>query len=74
MSAVSQVKARGADVIGVGPYWFKDFKEWINVPDLGEVSSIFNVIVLQLLAYYLAVKIGNNVDRPRNIAKSVTVK
>ncbi len=33
-----------------------------------------NIIPLQLLAYYMAVELGNNVDKPRNIAKSVTVK
>ena len=74
LSAVSQVKARGASVCGIAPFEFKDFDMQIEVPDLGEVSSIFNVVVLQLLAYYMAVGLGNNVDRPRNIAKSVTVK
>ncbi len=74
ISAISQVRARGASVIGIAPFANKDFEEQIVVPDLGEVSCIFNVVVLQLLAYYMAVKLGNNVDRPRNIAKSVTVK
>ncbi len=74
ISAISQVRARGASVIGIAPFEHKDFERMIKVPDLGEVSSIFNVIPLQLLAYYMAVKLGNNVDRPRNIAKSVTVK
>jgi len=74
ISAMSQVVARGATVIGVSPFDHKDFEIRINVPDLGEVSSVFNVVVLQLLAYFMAVKLGNNVDRPRNIAKSVTVK
>lgn len=74
ISAISQVKARGASVIGIAPYDHKDFESLIKVPDLGEVSSIFNVIPLQLLAYYMAVGLGNNVDKPRNIAKSVTVK
>lgn len=74
ISAISQVKARGASVIGLAPFEHKDFERMIKVPDLGEVSAIFNVIPLQLLAYYMAVKLGNNVDRPRNIAKSVTVK
>lgn len=74
LSAVSQVKARGAEVIGFAPFDFKDFDFAVKVPDLGEVSSIFNVLPFQLLAYYLAIELGNNVDRPRNIAKSVTVK
>src|SRR3989344_9554027 len=74
LSAISQVKARGAEVLGIAPFDHRDFDIVIKVPDLGEVSSIFNVVVLQLLAYYMAVELGNNVDRPRNIAKSVTVK
>lgn len=74
LNAVSQIKARGAYVIGIGPKNGREFDFYIDVPDLGEVSSIMNVIPLQLLAYYMAVGLGNNVDRPRNIAKSVTVK
>lgn len=74
ISAISQVKARGASVIAIAPFEHQDFDLHIKVPDLGETSSIMNVIPLQLLAYYMAVKLGNNVDQPRNIAKSVTVK
>ena len=74
LSAVSQVRARGADVVGIAPFEHNDFSSCLKVLDMGEVSSIFNVIPLQVLAYYLAVSLGNNVDRPRNIAKSVTVK
>lgn len=74
ISAISQVKTRGAKVFGIAPFAHSDFDAFIIVPDLGETSSIINVIPLQLLAYYMAVALGNNVDRPRNIAKSVTVK
>jgi len=74
LNAASQVKARGADVIGFSTEKSPDFDEWFELPDLGEVSSIFNVIVLHLLSYFVAIELGNNVDRPRNIAKSVTVK
>ena len=74
ISAVSQVRVRGAQVVGFAPFEHKDFDLFVKIPDLGEVSSIMNIIPLQLLAYYMAVKLGNNVDRPRNIAKSVTVK
>ena len=74
ISAVSQVRVRGAQVVGFAPFEHKDFDLFVKIPDLGEVSSIMNIIPLQLLAYYMAVKLGNNVDRPRNIAKLVTVK
>jgi glucosamine--fructose-6-phosphate aminotransferase (isomerizing) len=42
------------------------------VPDY--VSPILTVIPLQLLAYHLAVELGRDVDKPRNLAKSVTVE
>lgn len=74
MNAASEVKARGATVIGVSPKNYKIFDYWIPVPDTGETSAIANIIPLQLLAYYLTVLLGHNVDKPRNIAKSVTVK
>lgn len=74
INAVNQVKARGATVIGISPTNFAGFDSHIPVPDTGETSAIMNIIPLQLLAYYMAVELKNNVDKPRNIAKSVTVK
>ncbi len=74
LNAVNQVKARGAWVVGISPKNHPSFDYHIPVPDTGETSAIMNVIPLQLLAYYMAVALGHNVDKPRNIAKSVTVK
>ena len=74
LNAVNQVKAREAEVIGISPKPYSGFSHYIPVPDTGETSAIVNAIPLQLLAYYMAVELGNNVDKPRNIAKSVTVK
>lgn len=74
LNAVSQVKARGAEVIGISSKKYPGFDEYLEVPELGETQAIMNIIPLQLLAYYMAVELGNNVDKPRNIAKSVTVK
>ena len=74
LNAVNQVKARGATVIGISPTPSAGFDYHIPVPDTGETSAIMNIIPLQLFAYYLAVELGHNVDKPRNIAKSVTVK
>lgn len=73
-NAVSEVKARGATVYGIGSVNSEQFKEFLEIPDTYETSAIFNVTVLQLLAYYMAVDLGHDVDKPRNIAKSVTVK
>lgn len=74
INAVNEVKARGATIIGIGPEKHESFDYYLPVPDTSETSAIMNVVPLQLLAYYLAVEMGNNVDKPRNIAKSVTVK
>ena len=69
-----EVSARGASVIGLAPERHDAFEEYLHVPDTGETSAITTIIPLQLLAYHMAVALGNNVDKPRNIAKSVTVK
>lgn len=74
LNAAHEVKARGATVIGFGPETDLAFDTYIPVTDTGETSAISAVIPLQLLAYYLTVELGNDVDHPRNIAKSVTVK
>ena len=50
-------------------------KEIIYIPKIDEIfSPIVTVVPLQLLAYYIAVKRGCDVDQPRNLAKSVTVE
>ncbi len=74
VNAVNQVKARGAYVIGISSTPQEKFDWHIKVPETLETQAIINIIPLQLLAYYLAKALGNNIDKPRNIAKSVTVK
>jgi len=74
LNAIHEVKARGAFCTGVSPVATKEFDQTLLVPDTKETSAIMNIIPLQLLAYHMAVHLGNNVDKPRNIAKSVTVK
>lgn len=74
INAVNEVRARGAKVLAISPIDNDNFDYCIKVPDTGETSAIMNIIPLQLLAYYMAVSLGHNVDKPRNIAKSVTVK
>ena len=76
-ASIRECKSRGAKVIMItdteGPITnFADVT--INSQYSGrETSPILNAIPLQLLAYLLAVEKGRNVDRPRNLAKSVTV-
>ena len=74
MNAMHEVKARGATVIGISADREEGMDIHIPVPKEAETSAIMHVVPLQLLAYYMAKKLGNNIDRPRNIAKSVTVK
>lgn len=74
LNAIHEVKARGAKVVGISPMDSEQFSDWLKVPDTKETSAIMNVLPLQLLAYYMALARGNNIDKPRNIAKSVTVK
>jgi glucosamine--fructose-6-phosphate aminotransferase (isomerizing) len=76
---VQEVKARGALTIGIVRAGNEDMKtifdytiEVPNVPD--ELMPILSVIPLQLLAYHTAILRGADVDKPRNLAKSVTVE
>lgn len=73
-SNTMELRSRGAHIIGIAPENSKLFDEWIQVPDLGLASPIASIIPIQLLAYHLAVLRGNDPDKPRNLAKSVTVK
>lgn len=74
ISAGIEVQSRGATVIGIGQGKVDQFDAFVELPDTGETAALINVVALQLLAYYMTVLLGNNVDKPRNIAKSVTVK
>jgi glucosamine--fructose-6-phosphate aminotransferase (isomerizing) len=72
------MKARGAKIITIGSKDDKELMEisddYIGLPDVHELlSPIIYVLPFQLLAYYLAVERGLDPDKPRNLAKSVTV-
>lgn len=69
-----EVQARGGTIVGIAPEWNDSFDHWIKVPDVSYAQPIVNVIPIQILAYYLALKRGKDPDMPRNLAKSVTVK
>ncbi|MBT3705159.1 glutamine--fructose-6-phosphate transaminase (isomerizing) [Candidatus Peregrinibacteria bacterium] len=74
ISNAIELKARGAYIIGVAPENNEVFDYWIKVPDVSHASPIVNIIPIQILAYKLAVLRKNDPDKPRNLAKSVTVK
>jgi len=70
-----ETKARGAFVIGISDKDNEIFDAWVKVPEVEDIFYPLAVILpLQLLAYYLAVRRGKDPDKPRNLAKSVTVK
>ena len=74
LSNAFEVKTRKGFVIGISPENNEVFDFWVKVPDVGVASAIVNIIPVQLLAYYLAVAKNLDPDKPRNLAKSVTVK
>jgi glucosamine--fructose-6-phosphate aminotransferase (isomerizing) len=77
ISATEEVKARGAFTVGVGDSKFKNescFKYFLPTVSNKELNGLANVVAFQLLSYFLADSLGNSIDKPRNLAKSVTVK
>lgn len=73
LSNAVEARSRGADLIGVGSEEIDSLKHFIEVPE-DENSEILEIVPLQLLAYKTSVKLGHDPDKPRNLAKSVTVK
>lgn len=79
ISNIQEIKARDGIVISVGTEGSKSLKrlsdDFFAIPACSEVfSPILTVLILQLLAYKVAVLNGRDVDQPRNLAKSVTVE
>lgn len=74
ISNAMEVKARGALVIGISSQPSEVFDHFIRLDDIGESIILSQIVPAQLLAYYLALERGLDPDKPRNLAKSVTVK
>ena len=74
LSGAMEMRSRGGYIIGVSPETDHIFDVHIPVADVGDASPIINVIPAQLLGYQLALLRGHDPDKPRNLAKSVTVK
>ena len=79
VSNIQQVKARNGRVLAIvteGDDIVSKIADYIiEVPEISEcLTPLLTSIPLQLLAYYIAVTKGRNVDQPRNLAKSVTVE
>ncbi len=79
ISNIQEVKTRGASVIAIGcegdMELAKHADHVIYIPHTGKyLTPLLSVLPLQLLAYYAALTRGCDVDKPRNLAKSVTVE
>ncbi len=79
VSNIREIQSRKGKIIAIISEGDKDVKEiadyYIEVPETIEsLTPLITTIPLQLLSYHIAVKLGKNVDQPRNLAKSVTVE
>lgn len=76
---VEEIKARGARVIGIAKEGCAEIEkqadEVIYIPQcMDELTPLLSVVPLQIFAYYVAKNRGCNIDKPKNLAKSVTVE
>jgi len=74
ISNAMEIKARGGYIIGISSKNNEVFDYFIKVPEAGDTNPICQIIPIQILAYQLALLRGCDPDKPRNLAKSVTVK
>ncbi|WP_292901501.1 glutamine--fructose-6-phosphate transaminase (isomerizing) [Nonlabens sp.] len=79
VSNIQEIKSRSGKIIGIVTQGDVDVRNLadhvIEVPETIEfMTPLLTTISLQLLSYHIAVKLGKNVDQPRNLAKSVTVE
>ena len=79
LSNLEEAKARGGEIISVGTLGNERLKSlskhYLTLPQANwTINPILEAIPLQLLAYHVASALGNDVDQPRNLAKSVTVE
>lgn len=78
-SNIQEIRARGGPVVAIATEGNESIKDLVDdviyVPECHEaVQPIIQQIATQLFAYHIASKLGRNIDRPRNLAKSVTVE
>ena len=80
ISNIQEVKARRGIIVIIGPEHdaeLEDMSDYfipMNFTELGELSPVYVNVATQLLAYFMAKFKGTDIDRPRNLAKSVTVE
>jgi glucosamine--fructose-6-phosphate aminotransferase (isomerizing) len=74
LSGAMELKSRGGYIIGIGPENDPVFDAHLVTPDVGDAAPLVNALPAQMLGYHAALLRGNDPDKPRNLAKSVTVK
>lgn len=74
ISGAMEMKARGGFIIGVSSEYDEAFDLHIPVIDAGDATPLVDVVPAQMLGYHVAISRGLDPDKPRNLAKSVTVK
>ena len=79
LSNIQEIKARGAHVLSIAKEGHREIEaqsnEVIYIPDCrDEITPLLSVVPLQLFSYYVAKERGCNIDKPKNLAKSVTVE
>ena len=75
LTSASEIKARGAKIIGISDKKSDIYDHWIEIPSIAEsMFPIIEIVPIQLMAYYSAVEKDTDPDYPRNLAKSVTVR
>ena len=79
VSNIVEIQARGARIIGLAKEGKTEIEktsdEVIYIPQCAdEVAPVLAVVPLQIFAYYVALEKGCNIDKPKNLAKSVTVE
>jgi glucosamine--fructose-6-phosphate aminotransferase (isomerizing) len=74
ISNAIEVKSRGGKIFGISSTSHEVFDAWAPFENCGVANILIQTIIIQLLAYYMALEKGLDPDKPRNLAKSVTVK
>jgi len=79
VSNIKEIKARGGKVLAIATQGDEEIKKMVDdviyIPKTLEIlTPLLSIIPLHLFAYYMAVLLGYDVDKPRNLAKSVTVE
>jgi len=74
MNVYEEIKSRGAYILVISNIKRLNVEHKIIIPYVEHYDEILYIILLQYLSYLLAIQRGNNPDKPRNLAKVVTVE